>query len=74
MPFLSSLCLDWDESRLSLLDKIERLLDQSQISIRLDLGIGSPVIDVSLRKAPFTIKFFLGLPDQPSGLVVKEGC
>ena len=43
------------------------------MAIKLDLGIGSAVIDVSLRKAPFTIKFLLGVPDQPSGLVVKEG-
>ena len=37
------------------------------------MGIGLPVIDVSFRKAPFIIKFFLGLPDQLSRLV-KEGC
>ena len=65
------LCLDWDESRLPFFHKIEQLLGFAN---RLDLEIESPVVDVSLSEVPFIITFFLGLLDQPSGLVVKEEC
>ena len=35
---------------------------------KLDVDIGSPVIDLSLTKAPFIKKIFMGFP------VVWEGC
>ena len=41
--------------------------------LRLRIGIGSAIIDVTVRK-PYIIKFFGDCADQRGGVVVREGC
>ena len=42
--------------------------------LRLGIGIGSSIIDVTVRKSPYIIKLFGDLADQRGGVVVREGC
>ena len=44
------------------------------LQFRVRIGNGSSIIDVTVRKSPYLIKFFGGLADQRGGVVVTKGC
>ena len=46
-------------------------LNKTIITLRLGIGIGSSIIDVTVRKPPDKIKFFECLADQRGGVVVR---
>ena len=45
-----------------------------QLRVRIGIGNGSSIIDVTVRKSPYLIKFFGGLADQRGGVVVTKRC
>ena len=44
------------------------------VTLRLGIGIGSSIIDVTVRKSPYIIKFFGDLAYQRGGVVARERC